>query len=262
MPTDTGIVVNDFLTEYFPDVLNYNFTASVEKEFDTIAEGEMNWTDFIDRFYKVFHPIVEKTSAVKTEHKVGERELGTDPKTGLPVFVKIGRFGPVVQLGAANPDDKAFKPQFASLMKGQSIETITLEESLRLFELPRTVGDYEGKTIVAGVGRFGPFVRHDDKFISIPKGLNPQTISTEEAIKLIIGKREKEAQRSLKKFDEEPELELLNGRFGPYISYKGANYKIPATVTDPKALTLDEVMKIISLAGEKPTAKKRRTKKK
>jgi DNA topoisomerase-1 len=248
--------------EYFPDVLDYNFTASVEKEFDTIAEGEMNWTDSIDRFYKVFHPIVEKTFAVKTEHKVGERELGTDPKTKLPVFVKIGRFGPVVQLGAANPDDKkAFKPQFASLMKGQSIETITLEEALRLFDLPRTVGDYEGKTIVAGVGRFGPFVRHDDKFISIPKDLNPLTISMEEAIKLIILKREKEAQRNLKRFVEEPELELLNGRFGPYISYKGTNYKIPATVKDPKALTLDEVMKIISSAGEKPAAKKRGTKK-
>lgn len=258
MPTDIGIVVNDFLTEYFPDVLDYNFTASVEKEFDTIAEGELDWTTSIDRFYKVFHPTVEKTSSVKTEHKAGERELGSDPKTGLPVFVKIGRFGPVVQLGAANPDDKkAFKPQFAPLMKGQSIETISLEEALRLFDLPRTIGDYEEKTIVAGVGRFGPFIRHGDKFISIPKEFNPLTISVEEAIELIIGKREKEAQRNLKKFDEDPEVELHNGRFGPYISYKGANYKIPRTVKDPKTLTLDEVMKIISSAGEKTVVKKR-----
>ncbi|MDR1557018.1 MAG: type I DNA topoisomerase [Tannerellaceae bacterium] len=263
MPTDIGFVVNDFLMAYFPDVLDYNFTASVEKEFDSIAEGEMDWRESIDRFYKVFHPIVEQTAAVKTEHKVGEREIGTDPKSGLPVFVKIGRFGPVVQLGAANPDDKeAAKPQFASLMKGQSIETITLEEALKLFDLPRTVGDYEEKTIVAGVGRFGPFIRHDAKFISIPKELSPLTISEEEAIGLIVSKREKEAQRSLKKFDEEPELELLNGRFGPYIAYKGKNYKIPRTVEDPKELTLDKVMQIISSAGEKPAARKKGSKKK
>jgi DNA topoisomerase-1 len=263
MPTDIGTVVNDFLMEYFPDVLDYNFTASVEKEFDAIAEGEMNWPDSIDRFYKVFHPIVEQTAAVKTEHKVGERGLGIDPKTGLPVFVKIGRFGPVAQLGAANPDDKtASKPQFASLMKGQSIETITLEEALKLFELPRTVGEYEGKTVVAGVGRFGPFVRHDSKFISIPKDLSPLAITLEESIELIIAKREKEAQRSLKKFDNVEELELLNGRFGPYIAYKGKNYKIPRTVKEPKELTLEEVMTIISAAEEKPATKKRTAKKK
>ncbi|MDR1937363.1 MAG: type I DNA topoisomerase [Tannerellaceae bacterium] len=263
MPTDTGTVVNDFLMEYFPDVLDYNFTASVEKEFDIIAEGEMNWTDAIDRFYKVFHPIVEQTAAVKTEHKVGERELGVDPKTGHPVFVKIGRFGPVVQLGAANPEDKnAPKPQFASLMKGQSIETITLEEALKLFDLPRTVGEYEGKTVVAGVGRFGPFIRHDNKFISIPKHLDPLTVTLDDAIELIVEKRRKEAERSLKKFDEAPELELLNGRFGPYIAWQGKNYKIPKTVEDPKALTLEEVRAIIASAGEKPAAKKRAPKKK
>ena len=157
MPTDIGTVVNDFLMEYFPDVLDYNFTASVEKEFDSVAEGELVWTKAIDKFYKIFHPIVEATAAVKTEHKVGERELGIDPKSGNPVFVKIGRYGPVVQIGAAHADDKeAPKPQFASLMKGQSIDTITLEEALKLFDLPRTVGEYEGKVMVAAVGRFGP----------------------------------------------------------------------------------------------------------
>ena len=190
MPTDIGTVVNDFLMEYFPDVLDYNFTASVEKEFDSVAEGELVWTKAIDKFYKIFHPIVEATAAVKTEHKVGERELGIDPKSGNPVFVKIGRYGPVVQIGAAHADDKeAPKPQFASLMKGQSIDTITLEEALKLFDLPRTVGEYEGKVMVAAVGRFGPFIRHDGKFVSIPKDLNPLTITAEEAIALIEGKK-------------------------------------------------------------------------
>ncbi|MDR0429135.1 MAG: type I DNA topoisomerase [Tannerellaceae bacterium] len=263
IPTDIGIVVNDFLMEYFPDVLDYNFTASVEKEFDAVAEGGMIWTDAIGRFYNVFHPIVEKTSAVRTEHKVGERELGADPVSGKPVFVKIGRFGPVVQLGAANPDDKnAPKPQFASLIKGQSIETITLEEALKLFELPRTAGEFEGKEIVAGIGRFGPFIRHDGKFIPIPKNLNPLTISEEESVELIKDKRTKEAQRSIKKFEEEPEMEILNGRFGPYISYKKKNYKIPKTVKEPKELTLEEAMKIVNEAGEKPATKKRAVKKK
>ncbi|MDR0750726.1 MAG: type I DNA topoisomerase [Tannerellaceae bacterium] len=263
LPTDIGIVVNDFLMEYFPDVLDYNFTANVEKEFDTIAEGRMEWTEAIDKFYKVFHPIVEKTAAVKTEHKVGERELGIDPVSGKPVFVKIGRFGPVVQLGAANPEDKsAPKPQFASLLKGQSIEKLTLKEALKLFDLPRTVGEYEGKTVVAGIGRFGPFVRHDSKFISIPKDKDPLTITLEEAGELIDEKRIKEAQRSFKKFDEEPGMEILNGRFGPYIAYKGSNYKIPKTIKDPKEITLEEAMKIVNEAVEKPAPKKRGARKK
>jgi len=263
MPTDIGTVVNDFLMEYFPDVLNYNFTANVEKEFDAIAEGDMEWTEAIDRFYKVFHPIVEATAAVKTEHKVGERELGIDPKSGKPVFVKIGRYGPIAQIGQANPDDKtAPKPQFASLMKGQSIETITLEEALKLFDLPRTVGDYEDKTVVAAVGRFGPFIRHDSKFISIPKHLNPLSITLEEAIELIEEKRLKDAQKYIKKFEEESELEILNGRYGPYIVYQGKNYRIPKTVKKPEELTLEECMKIVSGADEKPATKKRTTKRK
>ena len=263
MPTDIGTVVNDFLMEYFPDVLDYNFTASVEKEFDSVAEGELVWTKAIDKFYKIFHTIVEATAAVKTEHKVGERELGIDPKSGNPVFVKIGRYGPVVQIGAAHADDKeAPKPQFASLMKGQSIDTITLEEALKLFDLPRTVGEYEGKVMVAAVGRFGPFIRHDGKFVSIPKDLNPLTITAEEAIALIEGKRVKDEQRFIKKFEEDPEMEILKGRFGPYISYQKANYRIPKTVTDPTVLTLEDCKKIIAEAGEKPAAKKTTRKKK
>ena len=263
MPTDIGTVVNDFLMEYFPDVLDYNFTASVEKEFDSVAEGELVWTKAIDKFYKIFHPIVEATAAVKTEHKVGERELGIDPKSGNPVFVKIGRYGPVVQIGAAHADDKEPpKPQFASLMKGQSIDTITLEEALKLFDLPRTVGEYEGKVMVAAVGRFGPFIRHDGKFVSIPKDLNPLTITAEEAIALIEGKRVKDEQRFIKKFEEDPEMEILKGRFGPYISYQKANYRIPKTVTDPTILTLEDCKKIIAEAGEIPAAKKTTRKKK
>ena len=263
IPTDIGIVVNDFLMEYFPAVMDYNFTASVEKEFDVVAEGEMKWTDVIDKFYKFFHPIVEETAAIKTEHKVGERELGIDPKSGKLVFVKIGRYGPLAQIGQANPEDKtAPKPQFASLMKNQSIETITLEEALKLFDLPRTIGEFEDTEMVAAIGRFGPFIRHAGKFVSIPKTLDPLSITVEEAIELIKEKREKEEKRNIKKFDEEPEMEILNGRFGPYIAYKGKNYRLPKTVTKPETLTLEECKKIVDSTADKPAAKKRTTKKK
>ena len=263
MPTDVGTVVNDFLMEYFPEVMDYNFTASVEKEFDLVAEGELDWTKAIDKFYQMFHPIVEAASAVKTEHKVGERKLGVDPKTGNPVFVKIGRYGPIVQIGVAHTEDKeAPKPQFASLMKGQSIDTITLEEALKLFDLPRTIGEYEGKVMVAAVGRFGPFVRHDGKFISIPKELNPLTITSDEAIALIEGKRKKDEQRFIKKFEEDPDMEILNGRFGPYISYQSANYRLPKTISKPEELTFEECKKIIEEAGEKPAGSRRVTRKK
>lgn len=263
IPTDIGMVVNDFLMEYFPAVMDYNFTASVEKEFDAIAEGELKWTNVIDKFYKFFHPIVEETSAIKTEHKVGERELGIDPKSGKPVFVKIGRYGPIAQIGQAFPDDKnAPKPQFASLMKGQSIETITLDEALKLFDLPRTIGEFEGEEMVAAVGRFGPFIRHAGKFVSIPKTLDPLSITEEEAIELIKEKREKEEKRNIKKFDEDPEMEILNGRFGPYIAYKGKNYRLPKTITKPETLSFEECKKIVDSASDKPTAKKRTAKKK
>ena len=262
MPTDIGIVVNDFLMEYFQLVMDYNFTAKVEKEFDAIAEGEENWTKVIDNFYQVFHPVVEQTAAIRTEHKVGERQLGIDPKSGKPVFVKIGRFGPVAQIGESNPDKDNEKPQFATLLKGQSIETITLEEALKLFELPRTVGEYEGKVVVAAIGRFGPFIRHDGKFVSIPKDKNPISITLDEAIELIQQKRAKDENRFIKKFEEDPELEILNGRYGPYIAYKGKNYRIPKTGYTPAEMTLDDCMKLIKEADQKPATKKRVTRKK
>ena len=261
IPTDIGTVVNDFLMQYFQLVMDYNFTANVEKEFDSIAEGEAEWTKVIDQFYKMFHPIVEQATAIRTEHKVGERLLGTDPKSGKPVFVKIGRFGPMVQIGESKSEKDDEKPHFATLMKGQSIETITLDEALKLFELPRTVGEFEGKTVTAAVGRFGPFLRHDGKFVSIPKSLNPLSITLDEAVALIQAKREKDAQSFIKRFDEEPEMEIRNGRFGPYIAYQGKNYKIPKDVA-PADMTRDDCLALIQAASEKPATKKRTTRKK
>ena len=261
-PTDTGIVVNDFLTEYFPNILDFNFTASVEKEFDEIAEGEVEWTTIMHAFYDKFHPSVEQTLAIKTEHKVGERILGVDPASGKTVSVKIGRFGPMAQIGTVEDEEK---PRFAQLNKGQSIETITLEEALELFKLPRTLGEYEGKTVSVGVGRFGPYVLHNKVYVSMPKTLDPMAITLEEAEKLILEKREKEAQRHIKRFEEEPELEILNGRYGPYISYKGSNYKIPKDFI-PQDLSLDNCMDLIKIQNEKeassPKRSKRTTKKK
>ena len=252
LPTDIGVVVNDFLTEYFPDILNYNFTANVEQQFDDIAEGKTVWNDEIDHFYKLFHPVVESALALRLEHKVGERVLGTDPKSDRPVSVKIGRFGPLVQIGT--PEDTE-KPLFASLLKGQSMSTITLEEALKLFDLPRTLGDFEGKTVVVGIGRFGPYIRHDGKYVSLPKEFTPQGVSLEDAIILIQQKREQESQRLIKKFDEDDELELLNGRFGPYIAYKKKNYKLPKG-SEPASLTFADCMKIVEDADKAPAKKK------
>lgn len=252
LPSDIGVVVNDFLTEYFPDILNYNFTANVEQQFDDIAEGKTVWNDEIDHFYKLFHPVVESALALRLEHKVGERVLGTDPKSGRPVSVKIGRFGPLVQIGT--PEDTE-KPLFASLLKGQSMSTITLEEALKLFDLPRTLGDFEGKTVVVGIGRFGPYIRHDGKYVSLPKEFTPQGVSLEDAIILIQQKREQESQRLIKKFDEDDELELLNGRFGPYIAYKKKNYKLPKG-SEPASLTFADCMKIVEDADKAPAKKK------
>ena len=252
LPTDIGVVVNDFLTEYFPDILNYNFTANVEQQFDDIAEGKTVWNDEIDHFYKLFHSVVESALALRLEHKVGERVLGTDPKSGRPVSVKIGRFGPLVQIGT--PEDTE-KPLFASLLKGQSMSTITLEEALKLFDLPRTLGDFEGKTVVVGIGRFGPYIRHDGKYVSLPKEFTPQGVSLEDAIMLIQQKREQESQRLIKKFDEDDELELLNGRFGPYIAYKKKTYKLPKG-SEPASLTFADCMKIVEDADKAPAKKK------
>ena len=260
-PTDTGTVVTDFLTEYFPDILDYNFTVSVEKEFDEIAEGEVEWTSIMKTFYDQFHPAVEKTLSIKTEHKVGERMLGEEPETGKPVSVKIGRFGPVVQIGAADDEEK---PRFAQMKKGQSMETITLEEALELFKLPRTLGEYEGKTVTVGIGRFGPYIQHNKVYVSLPKTLDPMKVTLEEAEQLILEKRAKEAERHIKKFDEEPELEILNGRYGPYIAYKGNNYKIPKDIV-PQDLSLKSCLDLIKIQDEKgpgTSAKGKRTAKK
>lgn len=246
-PTDIGTVVNDFLTEYFPDILDYNFTASVEKQFDEVAEGDIQWTNMMKDFYEKFHPSVENTLAIKREHKVGERILGEEPGTGKQVSVKIGRFGPIVQIGMAEEEDK---PRFAQMKKGQSMETITLEEALELFKLPRTLGDYEDLTITVGTGRFGPYIRHNNKFISLPKDVDPLEITLEESIELIDEKRKSEAQKIIKTFEEDPDMQILNGRYGPYIAYKGNNYKIPKNVV-PQDLNLETCFSIIKLQEEK-----------
>lgn len=257
IPTDTGIVVNDFLTKYFPNVLDYNFTANVEQRFDEIAEGNTGWHSEINGFYNVFHPEVTKASDMRLEHKVGERTLGTDPVSGRRVSVKIGRFGPVVQIGDSSDEEK---PQFASLAKDQSVFDITLEQALKLFDLPRTLGEYEGKDVVVGVGRFGPYVRHDGKFVSIPKDIQPTSISLEEAEELINAKRQAEAQKVVKIFDEDPDMQILNGRYGVYIAYKKSNFKIPRTVENPAELTLEQCMEIVnSQAGKtKRTTRKKK----
>ncbi|MBO5455819.1 MAG: type I DNA topoisomerase [Muribaculaceae bacterium] len=243
IPTDTGIIVNDFLTKHFPDILDYDFTASMEEKFDQIAEGGSNWNNEIAEFYNLFHPEVEKANDMRTEHKVGERILGNDPQTGEPVSVKIGRFGPIVQIGSADSENK---PRFASLRKDQSVFEITLEEALKLFDLPREVGEFEGKPVIAAVGRFGPYLRHDGKFVSIPKTLSPTSISLEEAAELITAKREADNNKIVKTFDEEPEIKILNGRYGVYISRDKENFKIPKSVTAPAELTLEQVHEIIA----------------
>jgi DNA topoisomerase-1 len=263
LPTDVGMVVNDFLLEHFPSVLDYHFTADIEKDFDAIAAGALEWVGVIDNFYRNFHPHVETVLSSREVHKAGERELGSDPKTGKPVLAKIGRFGPIVQLGLArNGEDKNEKPAFAAIPQGKSIETITLEEALRLLELPRRVGQYREKDVVAGLGRFGPFLRHDGKYVSIPKQLAPSTITLDEAIVLIEEKEKKEQQSLIRRFDE-AELEIRNGRYGPYIACKGNNYKIPKTVSDPLSLTLADALKLVGeqeatpQKTRKPFAKKR-----
>lgn len=253
IPTDVGMVVNDFLEDYFPQIMDYNFTAKIEHEFDEIADGEVKWNDGIGKFYAEFHPNVENVSKLRLEHKVGERQLGIDPKSGRPVSVKIGRFGPLVQIGTADGDGK---PQFASLQKGQSVNTITLEEALKLFELPRTLGDFEGSEVSVGVGRFGPYVKHGGKYVSIPKDYSPQGITLEQAVALIEEKRASEAKKVVKTFAEDPDLEVLNGRYGVYICYKKQNYKIPKG-TDAAALTYEECKAII--ADEANAPKKKRT---
>ena len=257
LPTDIGIVVNDFLMDNFPVIMDYNFTAKVEQEFDQIADGKEEWTDMMRSFDKEFEPTVDKVMNARSEHKAGERKLGDDPKTGHPVFVKIGRYGPVVQIGTADDDEK---PRFAQLPADKSMETITLDEALELFKLPRTVGEFEGKSVTIGAGRFGPYVLHDKKYVSIPKDEDPLALTLERAIELIESKRKAEEERHLKKFDEDPKLEVLNGRYGPYIVYDGKNYRIPRDL-HPKAaeLSYEQCMDIVN---NPPAPKKRGTAKK
>ena len=244
LPTDIGIVVNDFLMEYFPTIMDYNFTAKVEQDFDKIAEGKEKWNEMMEQFYNDFEPTVEQTLNVRQDHRAGERQLGNDPKSGRPVFVKIGRFGPVVQVGTA--EDKV-KPLFAQIPKEKSIETITLEEAMELFRLPREIGSYEGSKVTIGAGRFGPYVLHNGKYASLPKDADPMSFTLDEAIALIRERRTQEAQRHLKLFAEDDKLEILNGRFGPYIAYDGKNYRLPKNMHERAAdLTYEECMKIVN----------------
>lgn len=249
LPTDIGMVVNDFLLKYFPTIMDYNFTAKVEQQFDTIAEGKSQWTSMIKNFYKDFEPTVEQTMNTREEHKAGERELGIDPASGKPVFVKIGRFGPVVQIGKAEDEEK---PRFAQMPSDKSIETITLEEALELFKLPRTLGEFEGSPVIIGAGRFGPYVMHAKKYVSLPKNENPLTVTLATAIQLIESKRQQETQRHIKAFEEEPKLEVMNGRYGPYLAYDGKNYRLPKNLHDKAAeLSLEECMEIINTSKKK-----------
>lgn len=264
VPTDVGMIVNDFLAEYFPAIMDYNFTARVEEKFDDIAEGKLPWQEEISEFYGSFHPLIEKVNTMRSDTKVGERILGTDPASGKRVSAKVGRFGPVIQIGEATDEEK---PRFASLRDGQSLGTITLEEALKLFDLPRDLGEFEGKKVSAAIGRFGPYVHHDKLFVSIPKDMSPHSITLDEAVELIRNKREQEANKLIKTFDDLPGVEILNGRFGPYIACrkpgdrKASNYKIPKT-TDPKALTADDVRKLMETQDAAPKTPRRTSRKK
>lgn len=243
LPTDIGMVVNDFLMDHFTGIMDYNFTAQVEQDFDLIAEGKEDWNKMMQDFYKDFKPTVDETLSMREDHRVGERQIGVEPATGKPVFVKIGRFGPMVQIG--NADDSE-KPRFAHLPKEKSMDSLTLEEALDLFKLPRTLGEYEGKTVVVSSGRFGPYVKHDGKYVSLPKKSDPMATTLEEAIELINDKREQEKKKHLKAFDEDPDMEVLNGRYGPYIAYKGKNYRLPKALHEKAAqLTHEECMAIV-----------------
>ena len=256
LPTDIGTVVNDFLMNNFPNIMDYNFTANVEQKFDDIAEGKTDWNKWMKDFDKNFEPEVKEVMNARSEHKAGERELGIDPKTKKPVFVKIGRFGPVVQIGSAEDKDK---PQFAQLPSDKSIETITLEEALELFKLPRVVGEYEGTTVTIGAGRFGPYVLHNRKYVSIPSDVNPMNITLDKAIELINEKRQAEQKRHIKTFEEDDKMELLNGRYGPYIAYDGKNYRIPKSKLEHiEELSYEECMTIVKEAPEPKTSRRKK----
>jgi len=254
IPTDVGTVVNRFLTEYFPDILDYNFTAAVEEKFDSIAEGKLRWADEIEGFYNTFHPEVEKAMNMRLEHKVGERFLGNDPATGLPVSVKIGRFGPLVQIGSTSDGEK---PRFASLLKNQSVDTISLDEALKLFEFPRLLGAFEDVDVSVAIGRFGPYVKHGSEFVSIPKDMHPAAVSLDQAIELILAKRAEQQSKILATFDQDPDMQIINGRYGVYIAYKGNNFRMPKSVENPAALSHEQVLEIIAQQETKPKSARR-----
>jgi DNA topoisomerase-1 len=256
-PTDIGMVVNDFLNQHFSDIMNYGFTASVEKEFDEIAQGMTSWVKMIDGFYKPFHKTVNKTLE-EADRATGERELGVDPKTGKRVIARMARFGPVVQIGGG--EDEEDKPKYAGLNPGQSLETITFEEALELFKLPKDLGMFEEKAVMVGIGRFGPYVRHNSKFTSIPKEIDPMALGLNEAIELIKAKREADAKKIIKEFAEEPDIRILNGRWGPYIAFKRKSHKIPKDV-EPSEITLEQAKHIIANPPPKKTRAKKAKKK-
>ncbi|MBE7178968.1 MAG: DNA topoisomerase I, partial [Mucilaginibacter polytrichastri] len=244
-PTDIGAVVNDFLVQYFNGIVDYHFTASVEKEFDEIAQGMKDWTDMIHSFYKPFHQEVQ-TTIETADRATGERELGTDPTTGKKVSVRIGRFGPFVQIGDTEEEEK---PRYASLRAGQMIENITLDEALELFKLPRLAGQFEGSDMQVNIGRFGPYILHDKKFYSLPKDLDPFDVNDQNGAEIILAKRKKDAERVIRVFEENEEAKIVNGRWGPYIEFGKQNVKIPKG-TEPSALTYAEVVKLAEAAPE------------
>ena len=252
-PTDIGMVVNDFLVEQFPKILDYAFTANVEQEFDEIAEGRMQWQDMLKKFYTPFHENVESTIA-NAARQSGERELGVDPKSGKPVIARIARFGPVVQLGASDDEDK----KFASLRAGQSISSITLEEAMKLFDLPRVVGEYQGQKVTAAIGRFGPFVKWGSLYASlrVKEGDDPFSIEIDRAIKLIEDKVNGVNAALIQKFEERPEIQIIQGRFGPYIKREKDNFKLPKGV-DAKTISLPDVLAAIAEQEANPSAKKK-----
>jgi DNA topoisomerase-1 len=251
-PSDIGMVVNDFLTENFPAILDYQFTAKIEEHFDEIADGKLEWIKMLKNFYKPFHEKID--SSLETAQTARpERFLGIDPKSGKKVSARIARFGPIVQLGENDDPEK----KYSSLKQGQLIETLTLYEALKLFDLPRTIGSYEGKEVVASTGRFGPYVRHDSKFISMKKNIDdPYTITIERAVELIEEKRTKENERSIAKFGD---IEILNGFYGPYITFDGKNYKIPKGL-DPKTLTQEDCRALIEEQNNKEPKTQPKTK--
>ncbi len=255
-PTDIGMVVTDYLSGNFDQIMDYNFTAKVEEEFDDIADGKKVWNEMIAKFYKPFHEMVDN-ALQNSERSKGERVLGIDPASGKQVSVKIGRFGPVAQLGEGSAEGEGEKPQFSSLRSGQLLESITLNEALELFKLPRELGEFENKKVTVGVGRFGPYIRHDNKFVSLGKGDDPYTVDLTRAIELISAKRDKDDKAVIRVFDENPEVKILNGRWGPYIAFNKKNFKIPKK-GDAEKLTFDDCMKIIN---ESPDTKPKKGKK-